>query len=70
MQADAPRGFTSIPFFTFRNCIDPKYRNAEYPAILQTGWALEGALMSRERWMILVLAGLSVILGILLFFFD
>jgi len=26
--------------------------------------------MSRERWMILVLAGLSVILGILLFFFG
>ena len=32
--------------------------------------ALEGALMTRERWMLWLLAGLSAILAILLFFFG
>jgi hypothetical protein len=32
--------------------------------------ALEGALMTRERWMLWMLGGLSTVLGILLFFFG
>jgi hypothetical protein len=38
--------------------------------MLQARLALEGALMTRERWMLWLLAGLSAILGILLYFFG
>jgi hypothetical protein len=36
--------------------------------MLQARLALEGALMTRERWMLWMLVGLSAILGILLLF--
>ena len=66
-----PQGFTSIPFSHSEIALAPvQYRNAEHPTILQTRWALEVAIMSRERWMLWVLLGLSAILGILLFFFG
>jgi hypothetical protein len=40
---------------------------AQYPAKVQARLALEGALMTRERWMLWMLAGLSAALGIILF---
>ena len=35
--------------------------------MLQARLALEGALMTRERWMVRILVGISAILGIILF---
>jgi hypothetical protein len=35
--------------------------------VLQARMALKGASMTRERWMLWLLAGLSAILGIVLF---